>query len=122
MGVLLFYLVQVWGAKEGPYEFKPIPASCFNDIFFNCCTSLERLPELQQDPFGSYQTKLKLNLECHNCFKLGDNIQVSVPNIMLGIFQEKNGTVPDAIDMIIPGSEIPKWFRHERFSNESHGY
>ena len=24
--------------------------------------------------------------------------------------------------MIIPGSEIPKWFRHERFSNESTGH
>lgn len=23
---------QVWGAKEGPYEFKPVPASSFNDM------------------------------------------------------------------------------------------
>jgi hypothetical protein len=24
--------LQVWGAKEGPYEFKPVPASSFNDM------------------------------------------------------------------------------------------
>lgn len=24
---------QVWGQKEGPYEFKPAPTSCFNDTF-----------------------------------------------------------------------------------------
>lgn len=24
---------QVWGAKKGPYEFKPAPASCSNDMF-----------------------------------------------------------------------------------------
>jgi hypothetical protein len=41
---------------------------------------------------------------------------------MLCIFQEKSGIVPDALDMIIPGSEIPKWFSNERFSNESTGH
>lgn len=30
---VLFYLLQVWGAKEGPYEFKPAPNSGFNDMF-----------------------------------------------------------------------------------------
>lgn len=24
--------LQVWGQKVGPYEFKPAPTSCFNDI------------------------------------------------------------------------------------------
>ncbi|WVZ18261.1 hypothetical protein V8G54_005583 [Vigna mungo] len=24
---------QVWGQKEGPYEFKPAPTSSFNDMF-----------------------------------------------------------------------------------------
>lgn len=28
----MYYLVQVWGVKEGPYEFKPVPASSFNDM------------------------------------------------------------------------------------------
>ncbi len=32
MVVFLFYLVQVWGVKEGPYEFKSVPASSFNDM------------------------------------------------------------------------------------------
>jgi hypothetical protein len=25
--------LQVWGQKDGPYEFKPAPTSCFNDMF-----------------------------------------------------------------------------------------
>ncbi|KAL2513552.1 chromophore lyase CRL [Forsythia ovata] len=31
---------QVWGGKEGPYEFKPAPASSFNDILSPINTSL----------------------------------------------------------------------------------
>jgi len=30
---LLPICLQVWGQKEGPYEFKPAPTSSFNDMF-----------------------------------------------------------------------------------------
>lgn len=30
---VLFHSSQVWGVKEGPYEFKPAPASSSNDMF-----------------------------------------------------------------------------------------
>lgn len=32
-GSAFVYSLQVWGAKEGPYEFKPVPASISNDMF-----------------------------------------------------------------------------------------
>lgn len=31
--VIGFHWSQVWGVKEGPYEFKPAPASSCNDMF-----------------------------------------------------------------------------------------
>jgi hypothetical protein len=41
---------------------------------------------------------------------------------MLYIFQGQRCPVPDrAYMMIMPGSEIPKWFSNERFSYESRG-
>ena len=40
---------------------------------------------------------------------------------MLYIFQGQRGPVPDRACMIMPGSEIPKWFSNERFSYESRG-
>ena len=41
---------------------------------------------------------------------------------MLYIFQRQRCPVPDrAYMMIMPGSEIPKWFSNERFSYESRG-
>ena len=29
----LFHSSQVWGVKDGPYEFKPAPALSSNDLF-----------------------------------------------------------------------------------------
>ncbi|GMY19118.1 TMV resistance protein N-like isoform X1 [Fagus crenata] len=77
-------------------------------VSVNYCTSLERLPELQKDPIGSYRTKL--NLRCLNCFKLVD------------IIQGESGTIPHIFSIIIPGSEIPKWFSNGRFSYERRGH
>jgi hypothetical protein len=41
---------------------------------------------------------------------------------MLCIFQGQSGTIPDIFDIIIPGSEIPKWFSNGRFSKVSAGH
>ena len=37
---------------------------------------------------------------------------------MLCIFQGQCGRLPDIFDIIIPGSEIPKWFNHEFVGHE----
>ena len=47
--------------------------STLDFVIVNDCTSVERLPKLQNDPFGLYHSKLFIH--CLNCFKLVDNIQ-----------------------------------------------
>ncbi|KAF3953653.1 hypothetical protein CMV_020924 [Castanea mollissima] len=50
---------------------------------------------------------------CVDCFELADYIQSS-DNILQG----QCGRLPDIFDIIIPGSEIPKWFNHEFVGHE----
>nr|XP_023923648.1 TMV resistance protein N-like [Quercus suber] len=73
--------------------------STINFVIANDCISLERLPELQFYPFRSDHSYL--NFQCLNCFKLVDYIQ-SGGNMFQGLPH-----------IIIPGSEIPKWFNLE---------
>uniref|UniRef100_A0A7N2MZ71 TIR domain-containing protein n=1 Tax=Quercus lobata TaxID=97700 RepID=A0A7N2MZ71_QUELO len=73
--------------------------STINFVIANDCISLERLPELQFDPFRLDHSHL--NFQCLNCFKLVDYIQ-SGGNTFKGLPH-----------VIIPGSEIPKWFNLE---------
>uniref|UniRef100_A0A2N9GV40 Uncharacterized protein n=1 Tax=Fagus sylvatica TaxID=28930 RepID=A0A2N9GV40_FAGSY len=83
---------------EGCKRLRALPDVLSNtyNVKLNYCTLLERLPEPQKEPIGSYHTDLRL--ECLNCFKLVNNIQ------------GHNGTIADRFSMIIPGREIPKWF------------
>ena len=48
--------------------------STLDFVIANDCTSVERLPKLQNDPFGLYHSKLFIHCRL-NCFKLVDNIQ-----------------------------------------------
>ncbi|XP_050260408.1 disease resistance protein RPV1-like isoform X2 [Quercus robur] len=73
--------------------------STINFVIANDCISLERLPELQFYPFRSDHSHL--NFQCLNCVKLVDYIQ-SGGNMFKGLTH-----------VIIPGSEIPKWFSLE---------
>ena len=97
-------------------------------IIANNCTSLERLPELQNHPFRSCPSRLLFTYL--NCFKLVDNIQsgrnmlqvslslglsISLTNIMLCIFKGQSGRLPNMLEIIIPGGEIPKGFSPARF-------
>nr|POE93807.1 putative disease resistance protein [Quercus suber] len=90
--------------------------STIDVVIPNNCTSLERLPELQN---YSFKTAIVPHLEfcktigshlcfqCVNCFKLVDNIQID------DILQGQNGRLRDILDIIIPGGKIPKWFSLE---------
>ncbi|KAL4594571.1 hypothetical protein ACB092_12G028400 [Castanea dentata] len=94
------------------------------------CTSLESVPDLSK-----LNSLYGLVLCLTNCNKLDDkqgfidmffavirkHLQVSlslplVPNNTPGIFQ--GYYLDNRLDMIIPGSEIPKWFRHQSIGNE----
>uniref|UniRef100_A0A2N9GZ97 TIR domain-containing protein n=1 Tax=Fagus sylvatica TaxID=28930 RepID=A0A2N9GZ97_FAGSY len=82
-----------------------IPSTTYH-VNVNNCTSitLKRLPGERDIPRGYTFT-----LHCLNCFKLMENIQ------------GQRCTIPDRAYMIMPGSEIPKWFSNERLSYESRG-
>ena len=105
--------------------------STIDSVIANDCTSLERLPELQFYLFRSDRTYLQFLF--FNCFKLVDNnmlrgannmlqvglsVSLQVLNIMLYIFQGQGGTLPKKLKIIIPGSEIPKYFNHECMGHE----
>uniref|UniRef100_A0A2N9FQH6 Uncharacterized protein n=1 Tax=Fagus sylvatica TaxID=28930 RepID=A0A2N9FQH6_FAGSY len=90
-------------------ELPDIPSTTYH-VNVNYCTSitLKRLPGERDIPLG--YTLTRFTLHCLNCFKLMENIQ------------GQRCTIPDrAYMMIMPGSEIPKWFSNERFSYESRG-
>uniref|UniRef100_A0A2N9HQ37 TIR domain-containing protein n=1 Tax=Fagus sylvatica TaxID=28930 RepID=A0A2N9HQ37_FAGSY len=83
-----------------------IPSIIYVNV--NYCTSftLKKLPG-ERDPC---RYTFPPFLRCLNCFKLTENIQ------------RQRCTIPDrAYYMIMPGSEIPKWFSNERLSYESRG-
>ncbi|XP_030955396.1 protein SUPPRESSOR OF npr1-1, CONSTITUTIVE 1-like [Quercus lobata] len=77
-------------------------------IIANNCTSLERLPDLQNHPFRSCPSRLLFTYL--NCFKLVDNIQ-SGSKLLKG----QIGRLPNMLEIIIPGGEIPKWFSPATF-------
>ncbi|XP_030926146.1 disease resistance-like protein DSC1 [Quercus lobata] len=77
-------------------------------VIANNCTSLERLPELQNHPLRSCPSRLLFTYL--NCFKLVDNIQ-SGSNMLQG----QSGRLPNMLEIIIPGGEIPKGFSPARF-------
>ncbi|XP_030926111.1 disease resistance-like protein DSC1 isoform X1 [Quercus lobata] len=80
--------------------------STIDFVIANDCISLERMPELQFYPLRSNHSHL--NFQCLNCFKLVDYIQSGG-----NMFQGLSGRLPDLLEIIIPGREIPKWFNHE---------
>ncbi|XP_023923507.2 disease resistance-like protein CSA1 isoform X3 [Quercus suber] len=109
--------------------------STIESIIADNCISLERLPKLQYYRFRLDRADLQFLFL--NCFKLVDNrmlqgvnnmLQVSlslslflslqVLNVMLCIFQGQSGTLPMKLKIIIPRSEIPKYFNHECTGHE----
>ncbi|KAK4580835.1 hypothetical protein RGQ29_024473, partial [Quercus rubra] len=79
--------------------------STIDSVIADDCTSLERLPELQFYLFRSDRTYLQFLF--FNCFKLVDNNMLQGVNNML-----------QKLKIIIPGSEIPKYFNHECMGHE----
>ena len=49
---------------------------------------------------------------------LSVSLSLKVLNVMLCIFQGQSGTLPKKLKIIIPGSEIPKYFNHECTGHE----
>ncbi|XP_030926110.1 disease resistance-like protein CSA1 [Quercus lobata] len=87
--------------------------STIDSVIADDCTSLERLPELQFYLFRSDRTYLQFLF--FNCFKLVDNNMLRGAN---NILQGQSGTLPKKLKIIIPGSEIPKYFNHECMGHE----
>ncbi|GMY19111.1 TMV resistance protein N-like isoform X1 [Fagus crenata] len=86
-------------------ELPDIPSTTYH-VNVNYCTSitLKKLPG-ERDPC---RNTFDFTLHCLNCFKLMENIQ------------RQRCPIPDRpYMMIMPGSQIPKWFCNERFSYES---
>uniref|UniRef100_A0A2N9EHI5 Uncharacterized protein n=1 Tax=Fagus sylvatica TaxID=28930 RepID=A0A2N9EHI5_FAGSY len=97
---------------EGCKRLRALPdiPSTTDHVNVNNCTSitLKKLPG-ERDPCRNI-FRLRFTLHCLNCFKLMENIQL------------QRCPIPDRpYMMIMPGSEIPKWFSNERFSYESRG-
>ena len=108
--------------------------STIDFVFANNCTSLERLSKLQNDPFGSYHWNFCF--QCLNSFKSVDNVQScnnmlqvslslslslslsQVLNIMLCVFQKQSPKLPDMLEILFLGSEIPKWFSQESLGDK----
>uniref|UniRef100_A0A2N9GH17 TIR domain-containing protein n=1 Tax=Fagus sylvatica TaxID=28930 RepID=A0A2N9GH17_FAGSY len=88
---------------EGCKRLRELPdiPSIKSYVNVNYCTNitLKKLPG-ERDPRG--YTFTRFTLYCLNCFKLMENIQL------------QRCTIPDrTYTVIMPGSEIPKWFSYE---------
>ncbi|XP_065623356.1 uncharacterized protein LOC112034916 isoform X2 [Quercus suber] len=87
--------------------------STIESIIADNCISLERLPKLQYYRFRLDRADLQFLFL--NCFKLVDNRMLQGVNNML---QGQSGTLPMKLKIIIPRSEIPKYFNHECTGHE----
>ncbi|XP_075651922.1 uncharacterized protein LOC142622358 [Castanea sativa] len=86
--------------------------STIDSIIANDCMSLERLPDLI---YLSGSNRTYLQFLFFNCFKLVDDSMLRGVNNML---QGQSGRLPKKLQIIIPGSEISKYFNHECTGHE----
>ncbi|XP_050273670.1 disease resistance protein RUN1-like isoform X2 [Quercus robur] len=138
-------LFSLYGLELSGNDFVCLPESVIRlsklkRMRLNNCTSLRSLPklplniaeveaegcislEMLADPLKQSDS-LEPSLYLHNCFKLADNqscidwfisgIKKSLklsPSLPLSFLEKK-------YDIVIPGSEIPEWFSHQRVGNE----
>ncbi|KAK4580869.1 hypothetical protein RGQ29_024497, partial [Quercus rubra] len=82
----------------------------------NYCTSLERLPALQNDTFISSLTSYRF--EYLNCFNLVDNIQSGINMLQVSLSQHSGKHLRGRLDIVIPGSEVPTWFTQESMGHK----
>ncbi|XP_030957128.1 disease resistance-like protein DSC1 isoform X1 [Quercus lobata] len=138
-------LFSLYGLELSGNDFVCLPESIIRlsklkRMRLNNCTSLRSLPklplniaeveaegcislEMLADPLKQSDS-LEPSLYLHNCFKLADN-QSCIDWFISGIKKslKLSSSLPLSFlekkyNIVIPGSEIPEWFSHQRVGNE----